>query len=71
MTRVWLILKYKFSRFNNDVFGNPLVRDVILVVPTVSISHATSNSGSSCANYNDKQGTNIICNSQNGHHKFV
>ena len=56
---------------NNDVFGNPLVRDVMLVVPTVSIYHATSNSGSSHGYYDDKQGTNIICNSQNGHHKFV
>ena len=56
---------------NNDVFGNPLVRDVMLVVPTVSIYHATSNSCSSHGYYDDKQGTNIICNSQNGHHKFV
>ena len=43
----------------------------MLVVPTVSIYHATSNSGSSHGYYDDKQGTNIICNSQNGHHKFV
>ena len=33
--------------------------------------YAMNNSGSMNAHYSDKQGANIVCNSQNAHHKVM